>query len=120
MSVDDLERRMRILICSDGSEQADQAVRLGTLVAAGCHADVTLLGIMETAGQSELLLDSLRRGQALLQAKGIRAELITKAGDPVSEILQRTKETSFDLVVIGAVRKETRGRFWMSSKTYKL
>jgi nucleotide-binding universal stress UspA family protein len=111
---------MRILICSDGSEQADQAVRLGTLVAAGCHADVTLLGIMETAGQSELLLDSLRRGQALLQAKGIRAELITKAGDPVSEILQRTKETSFDLVVIGAVRKETRGRFWMSSKTYKL
>lgn len=111
---------MRILICSEGSEQADHAVRLGALVATGCHAEVTLLGIMETDGQSEALLDSLRRGQALLQEKGIRAELVTKAGDPVSEIIQRTKETKFDLVVIGAVRKETRGRFWMSSKTYKL
>jgi len=111
---------MRILICSQGSEQADQAVRLGALIAAGCQAEVTLLGIMEASDQSQVLLDSLRRGQALLQEKGIRAELITKAGEPVSEIIQRTKETSFDLVVIGAVRKGTRGRFWMSSKTYKL
>lgn len=111
---------MRILICSDGSEQADQAVRMGTLIAAGAQAEVTLLGIMEAPGQSEALLDSLRRGQALLQEKGIRAELTTKAGEPVSEIIQRTKETSFDLVVIGAVRKGTRGRFWMSSKTYEI
>ena len=111
---------MRILICNDASEQADHALRLGALIAAGCQAEVTLLGIMEAAGQSEGLLDSLRRGQALLQEKGVRAELITKAGEPVSEIIQRTKETSFDLVVIGAVRKGTRGRFWMSSKTYKL
>lgn len=111
---------MRILICSDGSEQADQALRLGALIAAGCQAEVTLLGIMETAGESERLLESLRRGQTLLHEKGIHAELITKAGEPVPEILHRTKETSFDLVVIGAVRKGTRGRFWMSSKTYKL
>jgi len=111
---------MQILICSDGSEQADQALRMGALVAAGCHAEVTLLGIMEAAGQSNVLLDSLGRGQALLLEKGIRAQLITKAGEPVAEILQRTKETKFDLVVIGAVRKERRGRFWMSSKTYEL
>jgi nucleotide-binding universal stress UspA family protein len=111
---------MRLLICSDGSEQAGQAVRLGALIAAGCQAQVTLLGIMEASGQSEVLLESLRRGQALLEEKGIRAELISKAGEPVSEIVQRTKETTFDLVVIGAVRKGNRGRFWMSSKTYRL
>jgi len=111
---------MRVLICSDGSEQAEQAIRMGALIAAGCQAQVTLLGIMEVAGQSQVLLDSLRRGQALLQEKSIRAELITKAGEPVPEIIQRTKETRYDLVVIGAVRKGTRGRFWMSSKTYKL
>ena len=69
---------MKILICSDGSEQAERALRVGALIAAGCAAEVTLLGIMETAGKSEALLESLTRGQALLEDKKIHAELITK------------------------------------------
>ncbi len=111
---------MKILICSDASEQAERAVRLGALIAAGCQAEVTLLGIMEAPGKAEPILESLKRGQALLQDKKIRAELITKAGHPVEEIVQRTQETHYELVVIGAVRKEPRGPFWMSSKTYKI
>jgi len=111
---------MKILICSDGSEQAERAMRLGAAISAGCHAEVTLLGIMENAGDSPTLLDSLKRGQALLEDKKIQAELITKSGKPIEEIIKRTQETTYDLVVIGAARKESRGPFWMSSKTYKL
>lgn len=111
---------MKILICSDGSEQAERAMRLGAAIAAGCHAEVTLLGIKETAGTAETLLDSLKRGQALLEDKKIQAELVTKSGNPIEEIIKRTHETSYDLVVIGAARKGRRGAFWMSSKTYKL
>src|SRR5258707_5647853 len=113
-------RKMRILICNDGSEQAERAVRVGSAIAAGCQAEVTLLGIMETEGVSEELIESLKRGQALLQQNGVRAELITKAGDPVQEIVARTQETRFDVVIVGAVRKEAHGPFWMSSKTYRL
>ncbi|HYG33285.1 MAG TPA: universal stress protein, partial [Clostridia bacterium] len=36
------------------------------------------------------------------------------------EIVRKTEETGFDLVVIGAVRKGTSGLFWMSSKSYKI
>ena len=108
---------MKMLICNDGSEQGERAVKLGATIAAGCQAEVTLLGIVEVEGGSAELLESLGRGQALLQQNGIRAELITKAGDPVQEIVARTRETHFDLVVVGAVRKGVRGRFWMSSKT---
>lgn len=111
---------MRILICSDGSEQADRAVRLGALVAGACQAEVQLLGIIERPGQSESILESLKRGQALLQDKGVQAELITKAGHPIEEIVKRTSESEFDLVVIGATRKEPRGLFWLSSKAYKI
>jgi nucleotide-binding universal stress UspA family protein len=111
---------MKILICSDGSEQADRAIRVAALIAAGSQAEVTLLGIMETAGKSEVLLDSLKRGQALLEDKKIHAELITKTGEPIAEIVKRAEETRYDLVVIGAVRKEARGAFWMSSKSYKI
>ena len=111
---------MKLLICSDGSEQAERAMRLGTGIAAACQAEVTLLGIIEVQGQSDPILDSLRRGQALLQDKGIRAELTTKVGNPIEEIVKRAQESQFDLVVIGAVRKEERGLFWLSSKAYKI
>lgn len=111
---------MKILICSEASEQADRALRLGATVAAACQAEVILLGIIEAKGHSDAILDSLRRGQALLQDKGVSAELVTKMGNPIEEIVRRTAETAFDLVVIGAVRKEPRGLFWLSSKAYKI
>src|SRR5437899_12601846 len=111
---------MKMLICSDGSEQAERAIRLGAAIAAGCQAEVTLLGIIESPGQSKALLDSLKRGQTLLEDKKVRAELITKSGKPIEEIVRRTEEANYDLVVIGAVRKELRGAFWMSSKSYKI
>lgn len=111
---------MNILICSDGSEQAERAMRLGAAIAAGCKAEVTLLGIQESAGDSPALLDSLKRGQSLLEDKKTHAELVTKSGTPIEEIIKRTRETAYDLVVIGAPRKVSRGAFWMPSKTYKL
>src|SRR2546422_4488007 len=111
---------MKMLICSDGSEQADRAIRLGAAIAAACQSDVTLLGIMESPGESKPILDALKRGQSLLEDKKIHAELITKTGKPITEIVKRTAETHYDLVVIGAVRKETHGAFLMSSKSYKI
>lgn len=111
---------MRILICSDGSEQAERAMRLGAAIASGCAAEVTLLGISETATANDSIVDALKRGQSLLLDKKISAELITKSGDPIEEIVRRTREANYDLVVIGAVRKVRRGAFWMSSKSYKI
>src|SRR6266436_4456985 len=111
---------MKFLICSDGSEQADRAIRLGATLAAGCQAEVTLFGIAESKGSNKTIVDSLQRGQSLLADKKIHAELITKSGDPIEEIVRRTEEASYDLVVIGAVRKTARGSFWMSSKSYKI
>ncbi|PWU08952.1 MAG: hypothetical protein C5B50_28560 [Verrucomicrobia bacterium] len=111
---------MKILICSDGSPQAESAVKLGATIAVGCSAEVTLFGISESKGQSDSLLDSLKRSQALLADKKIQAELISKSGKAVEEITKRTRETPYDLVIIGAVRKDSRGLFWMSSKSYKI
>ena len=111
---------MKFLICSDGSDQADRAIRLGAAIAASCQAEVTLFGIAESEGSNKTIVDSLQRGQSLLADKKIHAELITKLGDPIEEIVRRTEEAQYDLVVIGAVRKTARGSFWMSSKSYKI
>src|SRR5436190_20449808 len=105
---------MKILCCTDGSEQADNAVRLGATVAAACQAEVTLLGIIENPPESRQVTDSLARGLALLQDKKVRTESISRSGKAIEEIVRRTREEVYDLVVVGAVRKQLRGPFWMS------
>jgi nucleotide-binding universal stress UspA family protein len=111
---------LKILICTDGSEQADRAIRIGCEIAASCKAEVTLLGIKETAGESAVLLTALTRGQQLLESHKVAAELVTKPGDPIDEIVKRTEELKYDLVVIGAIRKAGSGPFSMSVKAYKI
>lgn len=111
---------MKILICSDGSVQAENTVQFGGLIASACGAETTLLGITEKPSEEDAIFESLKRGLQLLKETGISAELIIKAGDPIEEIVKRTRETAYDLVVIGAVRKGTRGPFLMSAKAYKI
>ncbi len=111
---------MKILICTDGSAQAENAVRFGGLIAEKTQAETTILGIAEKPGEEDKIFDSLRRAQQMLKDRGVSAEVITKAGEPIEEIVKRADETSFDLVVIGASRKGTRGPFLMSAKAYKI
>ncbi len=111
---------MRILICSDGSEQAQRAMDLGVKISVGCRAEVTLLGILEKPGLGETIPVSLERGREPLVAAGLSPELLVKSGDPLTEIIRQTEKVAYDLAVIGAVRKQVRGRFWMSSKTYRI
>lgn len=111
---------MKLLICTDGSAQAENAVRFGGMIAGKSQAEVTILAITEKSGEEDAIFESLRRAQQILKEHGVNAEVITKAGEPIEEIVKRTDETSYDLVVIGAVRKGTRGPFLMSAKAYKI
>ena len=111
---------MKILFCSDGSIQAENAVRFGASIAAACQAEASILGIVEKAGQEDAVLQALRRAQEILKEYHLAAELITKAGRPVREIIKRTQEAKYDLVIVGAVRKGTRGPLWMSARAYKI
>ena len=95
-------------------------MRFGGLIAEKCEAEATILAITEKPGEEETVFDSLRRAQQLLKEHGVNAEIITKSGEPIEEIVKRADETSYDLVVIGAVRKGTRGPFLMSAKAYKI
>lgn len=111
---------MKILFCSDGSNQAENAVRFGALIAAACQAETSILGIAETVGHEDPLLQALRRAQDILKEYHLNAELITKAGHPVHEIVKRTREAKYDLVVIGAVRKGMRDHLLISARAYKI
>jgi nucleotide-binding universal stress UspA family protein len=111
---------MKILICSDGSPQAERAIELGAVVAAGCQADVVLLGVAERDEDTAQLVEALGREKALLEGKGLNVQVVTRAGRPIPEIVKCTVQTAYDLVIIGSVRRRIRGRFWLSSNSYKL
>jgi nucleotide-binding universal stress UspA family protein len=63
---------------------------------------------------------STRRSQELLKQHNLNAELITKAGRPVTEIVKRTQETTYDLLVIGAERRPGRTPALRSVKAYQI
>lgn len=108
---------MKILICSDGSPQAETAIRLVTSFG---NPDATVLGIIENPSDENPLLDALKRGVQILRDRQINVELTIKSGQPIEEISKRTTEANYDLVVIGATRKGDSGPLSMSAKAYEL
>lgn len=110
---------MKMLICSDGHLQAELAVRFISATAARCKAEVTLLGIIEHPSEEAALGEALRRSAAILRELGVTTATLTRSGFPIEQIQKQTREESYDLVVIGAERKQD-GPFALSTKVYHL
>jgi nucleotide-binding universal stress UspA family protein len=111
---------MRILICSDGMDPADKPVLLAGLVAAPTKAEATLLGISETPADEQPLRNALDSEAEKLRRFGVSAEIVTRAGEPIREILEQTKSQRYDMTIIGARRKMSSGPYWRSGKTYEV
>jgi nucleotide-binding universal stress UspA family protein len=111
---------MRILICSDGTDPADKPVLLAGLVAAPTKAEATLLGISETSADEKPLRDALENEAEKLRRFGVSPEIVTRAGEPIREILEQTKSQHYDVTIIGARRKTSSGPYWRSGKTYEV
>jgi nucleotide-binding universal stress UspA family protein len=111
---------MKILICSDGKPAADNASRIGGLLAGPSHAETTLLGIAEKPSDERPLRDALEAQAQSLRADGVAPEIVVRAGEPVRQILNQTSTTAYDLVVIGARHKGRTGLYWRSEKTYEV
>ncbi|MGA8659540.1 MAG: universal stress protein [Chthoniobacterales bacterium] len=111
---------MKFLVCTDGSERSQKVLSLAASIAAATRAETTIFGITEEESEEGKLLETLKRAQRAFQEQGIKTDLLTKHGDPVGEIVERTRETRFDLVAIGAERKRSEGSFLVSAKAYSL
>ena len=111
---------MKILICSDGTQSAEPAIRLGGLLAGPLKAGTTLLGIAETEQDEHPLLDALHTQAQSLHGHGISPEIVVHSGEPVHQIIDQTSKSNYDLVVIGARWTGAVGEYWRSKKTYEV
>ena len=78
---------MRILICSDGTDPADNPTRLGGLIAGPCHSQTTLLGIVEDPADEGPLRRALESEAALLNRQEIFPDIVVRSGEPIRQIL---------------------------------
>ncbi len=101
---------MKILFCSDGTVQAEKAAWFGAQIAAACRAEASILGIAKKTGDEPRLHKALQGTLDIFKEHHLKVELITRVGKPVGEIVKHTGETPYDLMVIGAVRKNPIGR----------
>jgi nucleotide-binding universal stress UspA family protein len=96
---------VKILFCSDGTVQAENAAWFGAKIAAALRAEVSILAIINKADDEKSLNKALQGTLGIFKEKDLGVELITKVGKPRREIVKHTRETNYDLMVIGAVRK---------------
>jgi nucleotide-binding universal stress UspA family protein len=111
---------MRILICSDGTDPADNPTRLGALVGGPCKAETTLLGIAENPNDEEPLRRALESEAETLRRQGVSPEIVIRFGEPIRQILSETSENEYDIAIIGARRKGDGGLYWRPEKTYEV
>jgi nucleotide-binding universal stress UspA family protein len=111
---------MRILICSDGTDPADNPTRLGGLIAGPCHSPTTLLGIVEDSVDKDALQKALDNEAKMLGERKVSAEIVIRSGEPIRQILAEVTSNEYDLVIIGARRKGDGGLYWRPEKTYEV
>ena len=86
---------MRILICSDGTDPADNPTRLGGLIAGPCHSQTTLLGIVEDPGDEEPLRRALESEAAMLNKLEVFPDIVVRSGEPIRQILAETTANEY-------------------------
>ncbi len=111
---------MRILICSDGTDPADNPTRLGGIIAAPRSSPTTLLGIAEKEDDEPALRQALEEEAAMLRETGVDPRIVLRSGEPIRQILAETSANEYDLAVIGARRKGSGGLYWRPEKTYEV
>jgi len=121
---------MKILVCTDGSEQSQKALEKTSMIANGCNADevavihvyirtpdVNFINGMEAYSLKKDDMDRFRavgeqykeRGKIILaealkflKEKNIEARAICKEGHPSHTIVNIGYEEKFDLIVVGS------------------
>lgn len=100
---------MHILLCVNGSEQAQIAARYGVKLAKILEAEVTVLGVMERADWVMRVEKAVEEVRFILKEEGVPFQALTRRGRAQAELARQTREKRYDLVVVGSF-----GRAWWS------
>lgn len=95
------EVEMKLLICTDGSQAAEQSAVLVSRLGFDPSTEYALLGVSETEADKVNLSASMGRIVMLLGGERPGIHCLIRQGHPLEQILAETQEHPYDLVVIG-------------------
>lgn len=111
---------MKILLCTDGSKHAGEALRLGALIAREARDQVTLLGVIERDDDERKVTRMLERTSDALCEDVPHIETVIRQGHAAEEILKEAEENQYDLVVAGSRGRRGLTRFLLGSTAARL
>jgi nucleotide-binding universal stress UspA family protein len=111
---------MKVLMCTDGSSYAAEALRLGALITRNARYQVTLLGVIENPQEERKVIRMLQRTGNALCEDVPHIETLIRRGHAAEEILEETEENQYDLVVVGSRGRRGITRFVMGSTAARL
>lgn len=111
---------MHILVATDGSPHARQALEFASLLADKADARLTVVGVAEQPSAAQATQLGLEDARRLLIERGIECELKRRNGHAAEEILRETEENKYDLLVMGARGRSRLTRFLLGSVSYRV
>jgi nucleotide-binding universal stress UspA family protein len=92
---------MRILLCTNGSSQADRALELGARVAQSLASEVDVL--VAARGDTEAAaLHSAEAAVSRLESAGVSVALHRRTGRLAEEVVRQAQTVPYDLVIVGS------------------
>jgi len=117
-----------IVVGTDGSQTADEAVRQAAELAGLLGARVHLVCVYEPAdvgdeppgsgwerGSREVVDATLARSAAVFAHAGVEVDLFPQRGDPADSILDVAEERNADLIIVGNRGRSGAERFLLGS-----
>ncbi len=111
---------MKILMCTDGSSYAGEALRFGAPLARRSQGPVTLLGVVESKQEERKVDRMLERTSNALCDFVPDLETKIRHGHAAEEILKETEENRYDLVIVGSRGRRGLTRFVLGSTAARL
>lgn len=123
----------KILVCCDGSKHSDKAVKLSCDIAKKYDSDLTIIYVVDKTIKSDVFAgseytkilrkyaqDTILRAQRLAKSQGIEPNVIIKEGNVSEQIIQYSKKSRTDLVVVGSKGLGAVLRFLLGSVSTKI
>ncbi|MBI2845805.1 MAG: universal stress protein [Chloroflexi bacterium] len=110
---------MKILICTDGSLHAEDALRFGGFIAQKSQDPVKIMGVAESWGEEEKIKEVLSRASEIL-GEVPNLETLVRRGHAAEEILREIEKGDYELVILGARGRRGITRFLLGSTAARI
>jgi nucleotide-binding universal stress UspA family protein len=123
----------KILTCCDGSKHSDKAIKISCDIAKKYDSDLTIMYVIDKTVRSDVFAgpeytkilrkyaqDTILRAQRLAQSQGIEPNVMIKEGNVSEQIIQHSKKSRTDLIVVGSKGLGAVLRFMLGSVSAKI